>query len=513
MLKMEENQRIILLHQSGKSNEKIKLETGHSVNTIKKYLKKEKISKNNLGLSKHKNILGTSFYEPPKYNINNRSKRKLTKEIRSEIEFYLLENEKKRKNGRGKQQKTGLQIHNILVTKGYDIGKSTVYNYIREYLNKSKEAFIKQVYNPGEICEFDWGEVKIFIRGKLQKFNMAVFTSAYSNFRWAILVKRQDTQAFQFVHAEFFKFIKGSYKTIKYDNMKVAVRRFIGPFEKEATSGLLSIATYYGFNFSFCNVRKGNEKGHVEKSVGTIRTAAFGMREDFDNLTEANNYLLEQVEVLNNKANKLKNNLSAYDKFIEEKEFLNEEKPFFETVLMSENRVDKFSTISVYKNRYSVPEEYVSKILDLRIYPNEIVCYYKNNKICSHTRFYTLGGWYINLDHYLKTLKRKPGAFKGSLAFKQANETIKFIYNNYYIGNEKDFIELLNYMKLSNKDSIIIISTIDKLLKLSGKQEITTDKIKMQIDSTKEINKTKVDNNNDFSNYNFMLKGENYVIH
>ncbi|KFI35123.1 hypothetical protein HY00_07230, partial [Peptococcaceae bacterium SCADC1_2_3] len=57
-----------------------------------------------------------------------------------------------------------------------------------------QEAFIKAVYQPGEVCEFDWGEVKLTVGGKLQVFQMAVFTSAYGNYRWAYLFTKQATE-------------------------------------------------------------------------------------------------------------------------------------------------------------------------------------------------------------------------------------------------------------------------------------------------------------------------------
>jgi hypothetical protein len=41
---------------------------------------------------------------------------------------------------------------------------------------------------PGEICEFDWGTIKPDIGGAgYQKYQMAVFTSAYGNLRYAKL--------------------------------------------------------------------------------------------------------------------------------------------------------------------------------------------------------------------------------------------------------------------------------------------------------------------------------------
>ncbi|WP_159429524.1 hypothetical protein [Marinitoga hydrogenitolerans] len=41
-----------------------------------------------------------------------------------------------------------------------------MYNVVRkELLRRKNEGYIKQKYKPGEIVEFDWGEIKIAIKG------------------------------------------------------------------------------------------------------------------------------------------------------------------------------------------------------------------------------------------------------------------------------------------------------------------------------------------------------------
>ncbi|URS74443.1 hypothetical protein [Clostridium autoethanogenum] len=83
------------------------------------------------------------------------------------------------------------------------------------------------------MCEFDWGEVKLNIGEEgFKKYQMAVFTAAKSNYRFAMLFKSQDTPAFQQSHADFFERCQGSFRSMVYDNMKVAVRKFVGPMKK-----------------------------------------------------------------------------------------------------------------------------------------------------------------------------------------------------------------------------------------------------------------------------------------
>ena len=62
------------------------------------------------------------------------------------------------------------------------------------------------------------------------------------------------SECFQESHALFFEHIGQVYQTIVYDNMKVAVKKFVGPTEKEATDALLKMSIYYGFDFRFCNL-------------------------------------------------------------------------------------------------------------------------------------------------------------------------------------------------------------------------------------------------------------------
>lgn len=56
---------------------------------------------------------------------------------------------------------------------------------------KQKEVFIRQESTAGCEIEFDWGEVNLFIDGKLRGFSMTVFTLAYSNDRFAQLYESE----------------------------------------------------------------------------------------------------------------------------------------------------------------------------------------------------------------------------------------------------------------------------------------------------------------------------------
>ena len=144
---------------------------------------------------------------------------------------------------------------------------------------------------------------------------------------------------------------------------------------------------------------------------------------------------------------------------------------------MEQCRVDKYSVITYATNHYSVPDHLVGKMVDVKVYPEKLHCYYENQKVCHHERQYSRHGWYINLDHYLYTLKRKPGALAGSQALASAPGKVKDIFNQYFEDTPKDFIELLIFLKEHDYAFDKVIEVIDRLKKTSP-HDISLDKIK-----------------------------------
>ena len=108
--------------------------------------------------------------------------------------------------------------------------------------------------------------------------------------------------------------------------------------------------------------------------------------------------------------------------------------------------MDKYSTISVDQNRYSVPDTLVGQNINVIIYPEQIECFKDNKKVATHSRKYGNHEWSLCISHYTKTLKRKPRALSQSLALKQSDKRLQQIYKTYYTANPKDFIELLEYI-------------------------------------------------------------------
>ena len=211
MINLGQKIEILRMHfVEGKPKKQIARELNVSKNTVKTYINEFLESKKELidsGISKYELI--ENMIEKPKYNSNNRLSRVMTDEIKEKIHSFINENAIKRNTGKTKMCMSAQDMYEALIEQGFSLSYSSVAQYVQRYKeNQFKyEAFIKQNYDYGDICEFDWGDVKLVIDDVDMKFRMAVFTMAKSNFRFAYLYNNENTQSFIDAHIRFFVYI------------------------------------------------------------------------------------------------------------------------------------------------------------------------------------------------------------------------------------------------------------------------------------------------------------------
>lgn len=447
MISMLKKQEVLIRHfRDGHSTRQIARDLGINRRTVKRYIDRYEAKRQELGVGDR---VEEGFVEelvsPPRYDSSHRGKRRLTEEIARQLDEYLAANQAKRERGLRKQVMKKVDMWEALRESGYQIGYTSVCNYVRRRLNVPGEVYIKQQYEPGSSCEFDWAEVRLVVAGKEERLMLAVFTAAMSNYRYARLFWRQDMSSFQQAHVDFFAHLGGVHDELVYDNMRVVIRKFTGR-DKEPTEGLVRLASYYHFRWRFCNEGRGNEKGHVERSVEYVRRKAFSRHDRFDSLEAANEHLLLVLARLN--ASALHGKAESAAQLLEvERPHLYPSAPPFDCAHVEEVRVDKYSTICSGTNHYSVPEEWVGRQVQVRIYPAHLLVMVAGKEICRHERRRGQHGWYLELDHYLGTLRRKPGALAGSVALASAEEPLRRFYERYCCEQPRLFIDLLHYQR------------------------------------------------------------------
>ena len=167
MINLKDKQKIILDYiKNNKSQREIHKETGIARDTIRKYIKEyeERLRQVTENLTEAEKIdLIEEITEKPKYKSGPRKKTETTDEVIEKIKYYLEENKKKRLSGMSKQQMKKIDICEALNKEGFNISYSSVSNAINKVEHKKREAFIKQEYFPGDVVEFDFGTVKLYI--------------------------------------------------------------------------------------------------------------------------------------------------------------------------------------------------------------------------------------------------------------------------------------------------------------------------------------------------------------
>lgn len=83
----------------------------------------------------------------------------------------------------------------------------------------------------------------------------------------------------------------------------------------------------------------------------------------------------------------------------------------------------------------------------MRVYTNKIEAIDASGKVVAEHGKVGHGEWSIKLEHYLHTLRYKPGALKNAEALRQAPEGIRKVFRGAFADNPKDFVELLIFAK------------------------------------------------------------------
>ena len=481
MVDMDKKEQILHYHRiDGLSQRDIARRVGVSRKTVKRYITEYEA----MMMSNPEEGIDMCLASRPKYPSRNTGPVKLTEAVCAEIEYWLSENTKRRQTGMRKQCLKKQDIHRVLIEKGFDISYSSVCKYIQrrkiEKSKKPKDVFVKQYYEPGDECEFDWGEVKLRIGGKPVTFTMAVFALCHSEGRWAYLFRHQDNLAFMESHRNFFHDVHGVPHTMVYDNMKVAV--ILKPDGKKPTETLLRMQAFYGFDYRFCNARAGWEKGHVERSADYVRGRAFTTRVDFDSIQDAQLWLSRICNNINkeigsiatgNKQEALRRDVECMLHFPGD----------FGCFDLFDCTVDKQSTISIKGCHYSVPDHLVGTTVVVQLYSEKVCVYDSEHKnMAEHERSYSHGSWTFDINHYINTLMKKPGALKGSVALRQMPEKMQDLFRVHFAENGKDFLKLLKYCSDNKYDYKDILDAVRKI-RMRGARHINFDQIKVALET------------------------------
>jgi len=261
----------------------------------------------------------------------------------------------------------------------------------RKFACKTK-ATMRITRKPGELMEVDWAGDPLHmidsITGEQIPVYLFVATLPCSLYSYAEACQGMATEYWINAHINSFKFFGGSTRILVPDNTKTAVIKH-GRTDIVLNRVYQEMAEHYNTAVIPARPRTPKDKANVEGTVGILSTwlIAALRNERFFSIAELNASVSKKLEEFNEKPFQKKNGsrLSAFNE--EEKSYL---QPLpaspYEMAVWSTAKIQPDYLITVGKNKYSVPYEYIGHTVDIRYTNRTIEVFFKNHRIASHVR-------------------------------------------------------------------------------------------------------------------------------
>lgn len=399
MLKVDQYSYIRTAHRVyGKKVKQLARKTGHSKNTIRKVLRGEY------------NGYTPRVHQPypvigPYMHL---------------IDQWLIEDKDRPK----KQRHTAMRVYNRLKQEhGFAGAETTVRKYVRETKARlgldGRQAFVACLAAVGAEAEVDWGTCQAIIGGEPIRLKLFCIRSKYSGKHFVRCYPCERQQALFDAHIQAFDFFGGVFGVLIYDNLSTAVQRVYHGKKRDLQESFSKFVGYYNFEPRFCNPGAGHEKGGVEGLVGYARRNYMVPVPEADTLEALNDRLLKNC-IAYGEHTVAGRTHSVNELYEHEKAHLIElPRMPFSNVAPCTARVDKYATVMVDKNRYSVPSEYAHLWVKVLVYVDRLKIYYGSKKIAEHSRGFGNNHWHLDPCHYFELIRQRPEAFDSARAIVQ----------------------------------------------------------------------------------------------
>jgi transposase len=173
-----------------------------------------------------------------------------------------------------KQRITAKRLLRQLREEGFEVGVTTVADFLREWRRARAEVFIPLSYRPGDVAQVDFFEVTVELDGVLTKVWKFLMRLMYSGYDFAWLYERCDQVAFFDGHVRAFAYFQAVPARAVYDNLAPAVHfrlGLTGERERQLSDRFAALCSHYLVEPCFTRVGEGHDKGGVESRGRGIR--------------------------------------------------------------------------------------------------------------------------------------------------------------------------------------------------------------------------------------------------
>jgi transposase len=384
---------------------------------------------------------------PPEYRLNRPRPQPVTGAIRSVLAEWVAEDEAKLQK---KQRHTGQRMYERLVEEyGYTGSPSTIRRLVGELRRRTRETFVPLEFPAGSNAQCDWGQAPVIIDGLELLAEIFALRLSYSRMPFVMAFPTQRQEAFMEGHVQGFLFLGGVPHSITYDNLKTAVYKVLAGRNRIEQNAFIAFRSHYLFTSRYCNTGRANEKGRVENLIGFVHRNFFTPVPEAGDWDGLNALLAERCRQYAATHRVPGTRLTVADAWAAEKEHLLPLPPHpFPCCRYVETRAAQNQLVRFENNYYSVPAAYVGRPLLLKAFVHRIEIYADRLCVATHRRSYGTGEEVYDLDHYLETLYRKPGALEDAKPWRRAG--LPEVYRRYLAAlkehhprPEREFVQIL----------------------------------------------------------------------
>ncbi len=273
---------------------------------------------------------------------------------------------------------TAQRVFEILREKGFDGGYTVVKDLVRRI--RPKKAVTPSLETaprePGDIAECDWSPYPVtFTHAPPMTLQAFGYTLRYSTRKFYSFHEGNGLHPLMDGHVRAFERFEGAARRCKYDSQKPVVLRWEGG-QPIYNPRFVDFATYYEFSPVACRVRHPNDKPRVERSFYELTLSFFRGRR-FRDFTDLEGQLTHWMDTIADpRPLKRMRHRTRLELFAEEKPLL---RPLpghpYDTARVLYKLCDIEGFIVWETNGYSLPYEYVTEILPVRITDRELFVY------------------------------------------------------------------------------------------------------------------------------------------
>jgi transposase len=279
-----------------------------------------------------------------------------------------------------------------------------------------REAFLTLDFPPGEAMQIDWADFGFALPGVARRVSAFVAVLCYSRRLYIEFTLSQTMGSFLRCMERCTRFYGGTTLVDIFDNMKTVVTSHTATATVFNPRFLDYARARGGFAVRACNVRKGNEKGRVERPIGFVRRRFWPGRR-FRDLLDLNTQAARwRDDFANGRVHEVTGKVPQLVFDHDEKRLL---KPLPETPFNTDDvdgmGVTKMFRVPFDRNHYSVPWRLASQQVLVRADDDFVSVFLETKQIAQHRRSWDIGQDIEHPSHKKGLLEHKPRAAAGAL--------------------------------------------------------------------------------------------------